>query len=201
VPHDDVALMTDRLVDRPPRTLYLVRHGRTHLNADGRLRGDRDPPLDDVGCAEAAALGRHFASIPIHSIVSSPLQRAVETATAIAEHHGLMVHTVASLRDRDYGPWAGALTAEVEARFGGNDAAPGVEPWTQFGERVTAALLNELTRVPHGSMLVVSHDAVNRSLLDTLTGPGPTIHQATGCWNELLWSGRRWISRGLNQLP
>jgi broad specificity phosphatase PhoE len=63
--------------------VYLVRHGRTELNAAGLLRGRLDPPLDDMGEREAAALGQQFARVTIAAIVSSPLERGRQTAEAI----------------------------------------------------------------------------------------------------------------------
>ena len=83
--------------------LILVRHGCTALNAGGRLRGRLDPPLDDVGRAQALRLGETLASMGPTSIVSSPLRRAVETAEPIASHAGLTVRLDARLLDRDYG--------------------------------------------------------------------------------------------------
>lgn len=183
------------------RITYLVRHGRTHLNAEGRLRGDQDPPLDDAGRAEATALGRHFGTIAITYIVSSPLQRARQTAAAIAEHHGLPVHSAAGLRDRGYGRWAGALTADVLTRFGTVDQAPGVEPWTAFRHRVARTLLDELTSAPQGAVIVVAHDAVNRALLEALAGLDPDTEQATGCWNELRFLDGRWSAVAVNRRP
>jgi broad specificity phosphatase PhoE len=68
------------------RVVDLVQHGRTGLNVDGRLRGHLDPPLDEVGVREASDLGHAFASLPVRPvcIVSGPLARTRETATAIA---------------------------------------------------------------------------------------------------------------------
>ncbi len=187
--------------DQPPHATYLVRHGRTHLNAEGRLRGDQNPPLDNVGRDEASALGRHFDTITIAYVVSSPLQRAHQTATAIAQSHGLPVHTADGLRDRDYGPWAGALIADIVTRFGTVDQAPGIEPWATFGDRVTRALLAELASSPEGPAVVVAHDAVNRALLHMLAGLDPDATQDTGCWNELRLLEGQWSAMTVNRRP
>ena len=56
--------------------VYLVRHARTALNADGRLRGHLDPPLDDVGRSEARELAVVLASLRPVRVVTSPLRRA-----------------------------------------------------------------------------------------------------------------------------
>jgi broad specificity phosphatase PhoE len=69
-------------------TIFLVRHGRTPLNAAGVLRGRIDTPLDDVGQAEARALGDTFRGVGLGGVVSSPLVRAYDTAAAIARTSG-----------------------------------------------------------------------------------------------------------------
>jgi probable phosphoglycerate mutase len=103
--------------------VFLVRHGRTSLNADGRLRSRLDPPLDEVGLGEAAAVAAELWEWRIVKILSSPLLRALQSAGAIAEAVGVPVTAVDDLIDRDYGRWAGELEAAVVARFGSLDAA------------------------------------------------------------------------------
>ncbi len=66
-------------------TVYLVRHGRTALNAQGRLRGLADPPLDSTGEQQALAAAGVLRALPVHAVVCSPLQRARRTAVLIAE--------------------------------------------------------------------------------------------------------------------
>jgi broad specificity phosphatase PhoE len=68
--------------------VLVIRHGRTALNADGRLRGHLDPPLDEVGRREAAAVAAVLSEFRIVRILSSPLLRALQTAGAIAEVAG-----------------------------------------------------------------------------------------------------------------
>jgi hypothetical protein len=71
--------------------VYLVRHGRTALNAGGLLRGRSDPALDEVGCGEAAALGGLLRDVELAGVVTSPLLRARQTAEAIAVASGCTV--------------------------------------------------------------------------------------------------------------
>ena len=61
--------------------LVLVRHGRTRVNAEGRLQGHIDEPLDDVGQGQAAAIGRALG--PVDQVISSPLLRARGTAAHV----------------------------------------------------------------------------------------------------------------------
>lgn len=69
------------------RRLYLVRHGETDWNADGRIQGRTDKQLNDAGLAQAAALARFLADQPIALVASSTLGRASKTADAVAEFH------------------------------------------------------------------------------------------------------------------
>ena len=91
-----------------------VRHGRTPWNVQGRVQGGGG--LDEVGRAQAAALGERLSSEPITAIYASPALRARQTATAVASRHGLKVRQRSLLRDMDYGKIAGALLSDVEAR-------------------------------------------------------------------------------------
>lgn len=85
--------------------LLLVRHGRTAMNASGALQGRIDIPLDDVGVAQAVALGHQLATSGASRVVSSPLQRARRTAELVAEPLGLAVDIDDRLVEIDYGTW------------------------------------------------------------------------------------------------
>ena len=169
-------------------TIFVVRHGRTPLNAAGVLRGRIDTPLDDVGRAEARALGDVFRDVPLAAIITSPLARARDTAAAIANWKEAHVDLDPDLADRDYGEWAGHSLESVEARFGSIDNAPGVEPLDVFVDRITTALIRTADLADASPIVMVAHDAVNRHALAALVGSlGRVEHipQRTGCWNRL----------------
>ena len=94
--------------------LLLVRHA-SHGDADrvltGRLAGR---PLTEAGRAEAARLGRHLAKREVARLISSPQERAVETAAAIAAGRGIAVETEAAIDEIDFGRWAGCEFAALE---------------------------------------------------------------------------------------
>jgi broad specificity phosphatase PhoE len=184
--------------------VYLVRHGRTELNAAGVLRGRLDPPLDDVGRAEAAAVSELFDGVRLAVVVSSPLRRARQTAQPIADVTGAALFSDEQLIDRDYGPWAGRPAAEVVARFGSLDATPGVEPAEPFGARVSTAIAILADRWSPGPLAAVAHDAVNRYALATLVpdlGNPDRIPQRTGCWNRIERVGSVWCAPVVDALP
>jgi probable phosphoglycerate mutase len=171
--------------------VLLARHGRTVLNAQGRLRGRLDPPLDEVGVEEAARLGEALARYAPRRVISSPLRRARETARAVAERAGGSVEVDDRLADRDYGPAAGLTLAEVQARWGSLAAVPGIEPVEQLTARALAVLA-DLHAGPASAwtdpVVLVAHDVVNRAVLAVLPphpGRDEPVDQRTGCWNVL----------------
>lgn len=176
--------------------VYLVRHGRTALNAAGLLRGRLDPPLDDIGEDEARKLATHLACLGIGSVVSSPLRRARQTAEAIARAAGIAVAVDDGLADRDYGRWSGSSPVQLADRFGSIDMAPGVEPVDDVLARALAVFERAVAGSTGAAPVLVAHDAVNRLLLASLdarlAGSEP-IEQPTGCFNvverrESAWS-------------
>lgn len=185
-----------------PTTLYLIRHGRTELNAGGSLRGHIDVALDHIGRAEAAALGELFESVPLVAASTSPLQRAVETGRALLDRHGhIALETDADLIDRDWGPWAGRLECEVTRRFGSKDDAPGIEPADHLTDRAVGALTRLAARGTGGPVLAVSHDAVIHAVLAAVTPGVEDLPQPTGCWNQLLFDGTRWHPHVVGAVP
>ena len=194
--------MTTNLTSESAGRVFLVRHGRTRLNADGRLRGRLDPPLDEVGEREVVELAHELAKHRIVRILASPLTRAMQTAQAIGEATWLPVTALSGLLDRDYGEWAGVLESEVVDRFGSIDAAPGVEPIEAVVDRARAVLEHQRPVLAHGDVVLVSHDAVLKALLHTLDpNLDADLRQRTACWNEIRPSDAGWQVITVDQLP
>jgi broad specificity phosphatase PhoE len=186
------------------RVVYLLRHGRTVLNADGMLRGHSDVPLDAAGLLEASQLGKLFARVPLEVVVTSPLRRARATAEEVASATSLQMVVDARLVDRDYGPWTGMPENDVRARAGGLDTAPGVEVASAVKKRVLAALDDALDLGNGGPIALVAHDAVNRLLLAELVpglGPSEQLPQPTGCWNLLKRVALGWEAPVVGAVP
>ena len=194
------------LSQTPAPTLYLVRHGQTALNVGGQLRGHLDPPLDEEGHKQAAALGRGFAALahPPQRVVAGPLLRTRQTAAAIARALGVEVVTDDRLIDRDYGPWTGKPGEEVRARFGQALVdLPDAEPVTTVVTRSRAVLDEQLPHLAE-PVVLVAHDAVNCHLLadlDPSLGTAADIRQDTACWNRLERVDDGWWIAVLNGSP
>jgi probable phosphoglycerate mutase len=179
--------------------VYLARHGRTALNADGRLRGLADPPLDEVGMTEIARLAAELATRKPTLVISSPLQRAVKTAQAIASAAGVTAQVDNRLNDRDYGPQTGRPRAEVEDEYGSVDAAPGVEPADALAERARRAFFELVAELGPGPLVMVSHDAFNQALLKQLDPSLGQVSQDTACWNQLSLIDGNWRVEACNR--
>lgn len=178
--------------------VLLARHGRTALNADDRLRGLADPPLDPTGRDQAAgladALRAAFGADAVAAVHASPLLRAQETARVIAGRFGVGPVVIdAGFSDRDYGEWTGQPRAEVVARFGSVDAAPGVQPADEVVARARAALDAVADAHPGQTVVVVSHDAVIRPLVEVLDRAGREFELPPASWCELVRTGGEWV--------
>ena len=156
-------------------TILLIRHGETAWNAVRRLQGHIDIPLNEEGERQAAALARALADENIDVIVASDLQRAMQTAQAVAGHYdGAQVRTDAQLRERCYGVFEGMLYAEIEQQYQTDyvlwqardiDAVmpPGVrvaESFRQFYARSVAAISDWAERHPGQTLAIVAHGGV-----------------------------------------
>lgn len=143
--------------------IILVRHGRTALNAQGRMQGRLDEPLDEVGLRQAAALGTYL-SAELGSddlIVSSPLQRAQRTAAAIA--NGREVRVDERWIELAYGEFDGRLQSDIPAdtwnRWRSDDtfAPPGGESLVEVAMRVVDACEHWRREAAGRRVVIVSH--------------------------------------------
>lgn len=155
-------------------TILLVRHGETAWNAERRLQGHLDIGLNPQGARQAAAVAEALASVRIDAVISSDLQRASETAHAIASSHRLPVQVERNLRERCYGGFEGLLYAEIEQRFPREFAkwqardvdavlpagANLGESFRAFYERCTAAIMERAARCPGQTIVMVAHGGV-----------------------------------------
>jgi len=173
-----------------PSRLLVVRHGQSTWNADGRWQGTEDPPLSTLGVRQA----RHAAARlgTFDAVAASPLERALVTATILAEELGIgPVQTDDDLRERCAGEYQGLTRAEIEHRFPGylveGLRPPGWEEDDAVLERAAGALARVALAVgPGGTALVVSHGGVIHTL-ERATGARRTgrLPNLGGRWFEV----------------
>jgi len=129
-------------------TFLLVRHGET--DAVGRSIMGWAPGwhLNENGRRQAERLGARLAELPIRAIYTSPLERAVETAQAIAGHHGLAPQTDPDFGEFHAGEWQGISLEDLGKR----------DDWRRFNT------IRSLTRAPGGEIAVETQARVVRKL-------------------------------------
>ncbi len=165
-------------------SLLLIRHAETALA--GTFCGHTDPPLNERGRAQAAALVRKLDGTSIDAIYTSDLRRACETAQALAGPRGLRAQPQSALREIHFGQWEALRWAQIETldpAFAAlwikefpAIAAPGGESIAQFENRVLGAvrdLAGELLASPRRRIAIVTHAGVLRLVLERLCGVAP----------------------------
>jgi broad specificity phosphatase PhoE len=163
--------------------LLLVRHGETTWNREGRYQGRTDIPLSPVGEAQARALGKRLADLPIAFALCSPLARTRGTADLILGGRDVRIETDAALIEISHGQWEGQLASDIEIShaemFGtwhsrpGPDvpAGPDAETLGDVEARAWPVLVRTCARLAgEETALIVAHDAVNRVLLCRVLG-------------------------------
>jgi broad specificity phosphatase PhoE len=108
--------------------VYIVRHGETDWNAELRVMGQLDIPLNERGRAQAHRTAELLAHEHFDAIYSSDLVRAIETAQIIAAPHALDVLTLPELREAYYGLWEGLTRDEVLKKFPEEYAMRSLDP-------------------------------------------------------------------------
>ncbi len=149
--------------------LWLIRHGQTDWNAEGRWQGQAAlaPSLNAAGRAQALALAAQLDGQPFAALYSSDLLRARETAEILAVRTGKPVRFDARLREISQGEWEGQLGHELAGRYPEQIAArrqdpvharaPGGETVAEVAGRVWAAADDIARRHAPGPVLIVSH--------------------------------------------
>jgi probable phosphoglycerate mutase len=150
--------------------LCIVRHGETAWNAEGRVQGQLDIPLNDVGLAQAQAVAVALRGERFSVIYSSDLQRVTQTAEPTARALGLPVRLDPRLRERHYGMFQTLKYAEVKvlhpedyARFKAKDPDYDFrtgESLRTFHARSIECLADLAARHPGESILVFTHGGV-----------------------------------------
>jgi 2,3-bisphosphoglycerate-dependent phosphoglycerate mutase/probable phosphoglycerate mutase len=124
------------------RRLILLRHGQTDYNVTGRMQGHLNSVLTSVGHEQAAAAAPVLAALEPDRVVSSDLQRAVDTAEVVGAACGLAVKFDARLRETHLGEWQGHTVAEIDGDYPGAIAAWRSDPtWAPPGGESRVAVV------------------------------------------------------------
>lgn len=169
------------------RAVTLVRHGQTGRSATSTYSGRLDVPLTELGREQAQRTARALAGSGIDAVVTSPLQRARDTAQAIADAAGVPLRVDERLTEVDYGPFEGLDRAGASAQLGAVFDAwradpfgmpvPGMEPLGDALQRARAATRELLAA--HDHPVVVGHQGILRVVLVALGEIAPGDYFST----------------------
>ncbi len=165
--------------------LYCVRHGESTYNAEGRIQGQSDVPLSDLGRRQSRAVAEALRGEPIEALYSSPLRRAMDTALPVGEALRLPVQTDPRLMEICVGVFQHQLKSELDARFpehiarwrsGDPDfALPGGESRRALMER-GRTVIDHIARRALGRVTVVSHGGLLAAALKSLLEIPARLH-------------------------
>jgi len=149
-----------------PTTVLLVRHAANEWTKSHKLAG-RTPGvyLNDQGRKQAKALGERLAKVKLDAIYASPLERTMETAKAIAQHHKLDIKEHPGLLEVDYGQWTGKEIAKLAKKsswrtvqfYPSGAGFPGGETMYQMQSRFVQEVNRLVAEHPGQTIALVGH--------------------------------------------
>ena len=168
------AAIRDIISSRWVQDLYLVRHGETDYNREGRLGGD--PSLTAKGIEQAEKLAAHFDGVDLPYIFTSTKQRSAETAAPLLRSRPNTISMALSEFDEinagvcegmRYSDVRDGMPLEYEARSHNKYGYiyPNGESYAMLKERVARGLRRALFLSGEGTLMIVGHQAINRTLL------------------------------------
>jgi probable phosphoglycerate mutase len=194
--------------------LLLVRHGQSEAYLEGTsfplAGGHGDPPLSELGLAQAQRAGQRLATAGIDAIYVTTLQRTAETAAPLAERLGLTPRVEAGLREVFLGEWEGGLYRKLvaenhpiaqrmfaEERW---DVIPGAESLVAFDGRVRAAIRRIAAAHPGQRVAVFTHGGVIGQVLAMASDSRPFAFNTAdnASISRLIITTDRWWVRSFN---
>lgn len=169
--------------------MFLVRHGQSTWNADGRWQGQADPPLSALGEHQASAAAVAVRHLGVTRVLASDLERARRTAE-LAAPEGVRCDVDAAWRERHAGEWTGLRRAEIEAQYPGYLDDHRRPPAYEGDESLLARVLPALAALadpagladPDGIVLVVTHGGVIGAIERRLGAPWVPVPNLGGRW-------------------
>ena len=168
------------LIERP---FHYVRHGETDWNNRGLMQGRVDTPLNETGRRQARRAGQLLADVPLATICSSPLQRALETARIINAGRDCPIEIFDGLQECGFGPFEGQRKTEWYQDWLAGAAIDGVEPLDRFIHRARKAIEQALRCAPpvllvaHGGVYWALNGETGHRLGDAIPNGLPALHQ------------------------
>ena len=190
--------------------IYILRHGESVSNANGRVAGHSDSPLSELGLRQAAMAADALADVHFDAVYSSDLSRAYSTALPHAERRGLPITTDKRLRELYVGEMENMLKTDIIEKYGtlytvewhhhfGTFVSPGGETVPEAVDREEEALIDIGRECLGKTVLVATHAGVLRALWGRISGIAPEdlcerLGYATNAsYSVVEWDGKRLI--------
>jgi len=141
-------------------TLYLVRHGETEDNVRQIMQGQTQGCLTEHGRQQAAEVRDQMRQLAVDAVVASDLRRSIQTATIIAEPHGLPVVSTPLLRERDWGSFTGRYIPDLKDEVWPDD----IETLDCLLQRAQRFLEYIVTNYKGQTVVAVGHGIVNKAI-------------------------------------
>jgi probable phosphoglycerate mutase len=175
----------------------MVRHGNTDWNALGKIQGQTDIPLNELGIKQANALAERLSHDEKlwDAVISSDLQRARQTASVIAEKLDIpLLDGDSRLRERNFGEVEGLILQERIDRWGENwrEVAGGLESDEEVRARGLALIAEWQQRKPEVRLLVVSHGGFLAQMFDTLCADMEKQHLGNLSYSIIQFTDEQW---------
>jgi broad specificity phosphatase PhoE len=190
------------VAEQPTQEVWLIRHAETEWSRDGRHTGVTDVSLTDEGREAARALGDRVGDRRFALVLTSPLERARETAALAGLGQGAQIRD--DLLEWNYGEYEGVTTAEIrETRPGWylwTDGAPGGESPAEVGVRCDRVIEDVLRA--EGDVALVAHGHILRALgarwVEEEVEFGGRLYLGTGTLSVLGWEREVRVVRSWN---
>jgi broad specificity phosphatase PhoE len=163
--------------------IFLIRHGQTDWNLEGRFQGREDIALNDNGIRQAIECGKALQGESFQAVITSPLVRASRTAEILAEFVGVTEVIIDNaLIERDFKKVSGMTPEEREAFYASGEKDD-KEPWEDLKNRMIGCMKKYGAEYPNGNIIMISHGASINAVLSALsngaTGTGKIILKNT----------------------
>ena len=159
-------------------TFYLIRHGEKDASDQVMVGRSDGIHLTSLGRRQAEAVAEHLRDVPIAHVVSSPRERAQETAEPLARRHRLSVDVREAFEELHFGDWTGQTLTERAAipewarfnEFRSVSQPPGGERMITVQDRVVGGMLTLRDEFPNQTVAIVSHGDPIRAALNYFLG-------------------------------
>jgi|SRR5690625_252934 len=183
-------------------SICLIRHGETDWNKEGRVQGQTDIPLNETGISQARQCGKLLQQSSWDMIITSPLQRAKQSATIINEKLQLPMIEMEAFKEKNYGDVEG-MTVEERNKLYPNKNYPNQETQLELTERVMKGIHKINKTYNNKKILLVAHGGVINAILSHLSngeiGSGKT-KLSNACLSNIYLAEEKWHIKDYNQV-